>query len=190
MANENIEVGTRAVAKVGRNEISVEVIAVENGSFLVRNDAGREFHVAHLTVPDEAAFCEDDAPNPAPECAANQPQKKLSLFDAVVTALQSEPAGTAQHPGTGRSCRRKGFVAAQRGKDSGADTLQRHLPGKRHQRKSPNRQKRQKREVHLRRKINSTHFTKGCHQYGHPFVLYIHRLHRLIEKSSKTCKNL
>ncbi len=29
MANENIEVGTRAVAKVGRNEISVEVIAVE-----------------------------------------------------------------------------------------------------------------------------------------------------------------
>ena len=33
MANENIEVGTRAVAKVGRNEISVEVIAVENGKF-------------------------------------------------------------------------------------------------------------------------------------------------------------
>ena len=95
MANENISVGTRAVAKVGRNEISVEVIAVENGSFLVRNDAGREFHVAHLTVLDEAAFCEDDAPNPAPECAANQPQKKLSLFDAVVTALQSEPVGTA-----------------------------------------------------------------------------------------------
>ena len=95
MANENIEVGTRVVAKVGRNEISVEVIAVENGSFLVRNYAGREFHVAHLTLPDEAAFCEDDAPNPAPECAANQPQKKLSLFDAVVTALQSEPAGTA-----------------------------------------------------------------------------------------------
>ena len=62
MANENIEVGTRAVAKVGRNENSVEVIAVENGSFLVRNDAGREFHVAHLTLPDEAAFCEDDAP--------------------------------------------------------------------------------------------------------------------------------
>ena len=95
MANESIEVGTRAVAKVGRNENSVEVIAVENGSFLVRNDAGREFHVAHLTLPDEAAFCEDDAPNPAPECAANQPQKKLSLFDAVVTALQGEPAGTA-----------------------------------------------------------------------------------------------
>ena len=142
MANENIEVGTRAVAKVGRNEISVEVIAVENGSFLVRNDAGREFHVAHLTVPPMPSESEeDDAPNPAPECAVNRSQKKISLFDAVVTALQSEPAGTAQHPGTGRSCRRKGFVAAQRGKDSGADTLQRHLPGKRHQRKSPNRQK-------------------------------------------------
>ena len=96
MANENIEVGTRAVAKVGRNEISVEVIAVENGSFLVRNDAGREFHVAHLTVLDEAAFCEDDAPNPAPECAVNLPEKKLSLFDAVVTALQGEPVNTRE----------------------------------------------------------------------------------------------
>ena len=95
MANENISVGTRAIAKVGRNEISVKVIAVENGSYLVRNDTGREFHVVHLTVPDETAFCEDDAPNPAPECAVNQPEKKLSLFEAVVTALQGEPAGTA-----------------------------------------------------------------------------------------------
>ena len=95
MASENIEVGTRAIAKVGRNEISVEVIAVENGSYLVRNDTGREFHVVHLTVPDETAFCEDDAPNPAPECAVNTPEKKLSLFEAVVTALQGEPAGTA-----------------------------------------------------------------------------------------------
>ena len=95
MANGNIEVGTRAIAKVGRNEISVEVIAFENGSYLVRNDAGREFHVAHLSVPDEAALCEDDTPNPAPECAVNTPEKKLSLFEAVVTALQGEPAGTA-----------------------------------------------------------------------------------------------
>ena len=95
MANGNIEVGTRAIAKVGRNEISVEVIAVENGSYLVRNDAGREFHAVHLTVPDEAAICEDDTPNPAPECAVNTPEKKLSLFEAVVTALQGEPAGTA-----------------------------------------------------------------------------------------------
>lgn len=95
MANENIEIGTRAVAKVGRNEISVEVIAVENGSFLVRNDDGREFHVVHLTLPDEDALCEDDAPNPAPECAVNLLEKKLSLIDAVVAALQGEPAGTA-----------------------------------------------------------------------------------------------
>ena len=95
MANENITVGTRAIARFGRHEISVEVIAVENGSYLVRNDVGREFNVAHLTLPDEAAFCEDDAPNPAPECAVNLPEKKLSLFDAVVTALQGEPAGTA-----------------------------------------------------------------------------------------------
>ena len=51
--------------------------------------------MVHLTVPDEAAFCEDDAPDPAPECAVNLPEKKLSLIDAVVTALQSEPVGTA-----------------------------------------------------------------------------------------------
>ena len=96
MANENIEVGTRAIAKVGRNEISVEVIAVENGSYLVRNDTGREFHVVHLTAPQDTACCEDDdAQNPAPECAVNQPEKRLSLFEAVVTALQGEPAGTA-----------------------------------------------------------------------------------------------
>ena len=96
MANENISVGTRAIARVGRNEISVEVIAVENGSYLVRNDTGREFHVAHLIAPaTPAENMEDDAPNPAPECAVNLPEKKLSLIDAVVTALQSEPAGTA-----------------------------------------------------------------------------------------------
>ena len=66
------------------------------GSFLVRNDAGREFHVAHLTVPPMPSESEeDDAPNPAPECAVNLPEKKLSLLDAVVTALQGEPAGTA-----------------------------------------------------------------------------------------------
>ena len=82
MANENIEVGTRAVAKVGRNGVT-----------------GR-------TGGD----------------------------------------GT-QHPGIGCTRRRKGFVAAQRGEDSGTDTLQCHLPGKRHQRKSPNRQKRQEGEV-------------------------------------------
>ena len=96
MANGNIEVGTRAIAKVGRNEISVEVIAVENGSYLVRNDAGWEFHVAHLTVPQDTAYYEEeDAHNPAPECAVNLPEKKLSLFEAVVTALQGELAGTA-----------------------------------------------------------------------------------------------
>ena len=98
MANGNIEVGTRAIAKVGRNEISVEVIAVENGSYLVRNNAGREFHVAHLTVPDEAAFCEDDAPNPAPECATQRQEKKRSLLEAAVEVLRiaKQPMNTRE----------------------------------------------------------------------------------------------
>ena len=94
MANENITVGTRAIARFGRHEINVEVIAVENGSYLVRNDAGREFNVAHLTVADETALCKDDTPNPVPE-SERRPEKKLSLFEAVITALQGEPAGTA-----------------------------------------------------------------------------------------------
>ena len=41
MANE-ITVGTMAVAKVGRNEIPVEVIAVENGIYTVKNRAGKD----------------------------------------------------------------------------------------------------------------------------------------------------
>ena len=47
------KVGDRAVAKVGRNEINVEILAVEEKSYLVRNTAGKEFHAVRLTaLPD------------------------------------------------------------------------------------------------------------------------------------------
>lgn len=42
MSNE-IKAGSRAIAKVGRNAIEVEVIALENGAYRVRNKAGKEF---------------------------------------------------------------------------------------------------------------------------------------------------
>ena len=42
--------GDRAVAKVGRNEINVEILAVEEKSYLVRNNAGKEFHAVRLTA--------------------------------------------------------------------------------------------------------------------------------------------
>ena len=47
------KVGDRAVAKVGRNEINVEILAVEEKSYLVRNNAGKEFHAVRLiALPD------------------------------------------------------------------------------------------------------------------------------------------
>ena len=94
------KVGDRAVAKVGRNEINVEILAVEEKSYLVRNTTGKEFHAVRLTAlpkdgitddiltaePEE--ITEDDTPNPAPECASQKPEKKRSLLDAAMEVLR------------------------------------------------------------------------------------------------------
>ena len=92
--------GDRAVAKVGRNEINVEILAVEEKSYLVRNNAGREFHAIQLTalpkycITDDIlateleGIIEDDTPNPAPDCATQKPKKKRSLLDAAVEVLR------------------------------------------------------------------------------------------------------
>ena len=110
------KVGDRAVAKVGRNEINVEILAVEEKSYLVRNNAGKEFHAVQLTAlpdtdegvgntdtlaaelkdvitddtptTDPEKTIEDDAPNPAPECATQKPEKKRSLLDAAIEVLR------------------------------------------------------------------------------------------------------
>ena len=97
------KVGDRAVAKVGRNEINVEILAVEEKSYLVRNNAGKEFHAVRLTalpdvdkgvgntdtpVTEPEKITEDDTPNPAPECATQKPEKKRSLLDAAVEVLR------------------------------------------------------------------------------------------------------
>ena len=93
------KVGDRAVAKVGRNEINVEILAVEEKSYRVRNNAGKEFHAVRLTaLPDvdnadtlaaePEKTIEDDAPNPAPECAMQKPEKKRSLLDAAIEVLR------------------------------------------------------------------------------------------------------
>ena len=55
------KVGDRAVAKVGRNEINVEILAVEEKSYLVRNNAGKEFHAVRLTaLPDAKGVGDTD----------------------------------------------------------------------------------------------------------------------------------
>ena len=58
MANE-ITVGTMAVAKVGRNEIPVEVIAVEDGIiYTVKNKAGKEFKTKRIEALPTEVSCE------------------------------------------------------------------------------------------------------------------------------------
>ena len=104
--------GDRAVAKVGRNEINVEILAVEEKSYLVRNNAGKEFHAVRLTalpdangvgntdtiVAEPEEITEDDTPNPAPECATQRQEKKRSLLDAAVEVLRiaKQPMNTRE----------------------------------------------------------------------------------------------
>ena len=107
------KVGNRAVAKVGRNEINVEILAVEEKSYLVRNNAGKEFHAVRLTALPDAdmgvgntdtpaaepeEITEDDTPNPAPECATQKPEKKRSLLDSAVEVLRiaKQPMNTRE----------------------------------------------------------------------------------------------
>ena len=73
--------GDRAAAKVRRNEINLEILAVEEKSYLVRNTAGKEFHAIRLTALPDAEpeiITEDDTPNPAPECITQKPEQKRS----------------------------------------------------------------------------------------------------------------
>lgn len=110
MTNEFIKVGTMAVAKVGRNEIEVEIIAVEDGVYTVRNKSGKVFRarrVEPMPVPEPAASAqadtvpvtelpvgqetaiEDDTPNPASESGKpDKPIKNMTLMDAAVAALK------------------------------------------------------------------------------------------------------
>jgi len=82
MANRNITVGTMAVARVGRNEIEVEVIAeADGGAFLVRNRVGKEFKARRL--------------EPMPGPVETSPVKRLSLMAAAIRVLKAQPAGSA-----------------------------------------------------------------------------------------------
>ena len=84
--------GDRAVAKVGRNEINVEILAVEEKSYLVRNTAGKEFHAVRLTaLPDAKGVGNTDTP-------AAEPEKKRSLLDAAVEVLHiaKQPMNTRE----------------------------------------------------------------------------------------------
>lgn len=86
MANENITVGTMAIARVGRNAIGVEVIAeADGGAYLVRNRAGKEFKARRL--------------EPMPVPVETSPVKRLSLMEAAIRVLKAQPEGTALNTG-------------------------------------------------------------------------------------------
>ena len=83
------KVGDRAVVKVGRNEINVEILAVEEKSYLVRNNAGKEFHAVRLTaLPDAKGVGNTDT-------LAAEPEKKRSR--------DSSPAATPSKKSSGRN---------------------------------------------------------------------------------------
>ncbi len=79
MTNENVKVGTMAVAKVGRNEIKVEIIALEDGCYTVKNKSGKVFRARRVE------------PMPISESV----KKHLLLLDAAIEVLRRHPAGTA-----------------------------------------------------------------------------------------------
>ena len=53
-----ITVGTMAVAKLGCNEIPVEVIVVEDGIYTVKNKAGKEFKTKRIEALPTEVSCE------------------------------------------------------------------------------------------------------------------------------------
>lgn len=97
MAIGNIIVGTKAIAKVGRNAIEVEVIAqADGGAYRVRNKVGKEFTVRRLeAMPDEKAkaLCEASG-NSGIETST----KHLSLMNAAVEVLRrsEQPLNTRE----------------------------------------------------------------------------------------------
>ncbi len=115
MAIENITVGTMAIARVGRNAIEVEIIALEDGgAYRVRNRNGKEFTARRLEpIPENchergnfskteiSASAEPAQQIIIPPTASNKPEitetpeKHLSLMEAAIRVLQSQPDGSA-----------------------------------------------------------------------------------------------
>ena len=93
MANE-ITVGTMAVAKVGRNEIPVEIIAVENGIYTVKNRAGKEFKTKRIAaLPTEVSCAALNNTSSNERLSGIQDESanysgKMSLLNAAVEVLR------------------------------------------------------------------------------------------------------
>ena len=97
----NVEVGSIATVKIGRNSVLVTVMEITAGGYKVKSQSsGKEFEVNKveriITLPPlelvvdpvEVETQEDDTPNPAPESTTQPKEKKLSLLDAAAEALK------------------------------------------------------------------------------------------------------
>lgn len=98
MENTNITIGTIGTAKVGRNEVTVKVVAIEGNSYLVESLAShRQFKTQHL-IPQvilrqpEAleAKTEPEAPQGAVQQAKGEKERKVTLLDRAAELLAEE----------------------------------------------------------------------------------------------------
>ncbi len=90
MSNEmNVTAGSKVLVKVGCREIEASVLEVaETGCRVKSLASGKEF--ATTRILRVIAPVEDEAPNPAPECATPaKPAQKMSLMDAAVEVLKN-----------------------------------------------------------------------------------------------------
>ncbi len=85
--SSQVKVGTIATVKVGRNEVTVEIIAVEEHGWKVRSQSsGKEFEVKKL----ERIVSEPVEATPEPATPEAKQGKKLSLLNAAAKVLESE----------------------------------------------------------------------------------------------------
>ena len=109
---DEFKVGDRAIAKVGRNEINVENLAVEEKSYLVRNTAGKEFHAVRLTaLPDV-----DNRVGNTDTIAAEPEKKTLTVGCCRGSSPHCQTAD--EYKGNHRVGNEVGTLATHRGKNA------------------------------------------------------------------------
>ena len=133
MAIGNIAVGTKAIARVGRNAIEVEVIAhADDGAYRVRNKSEKEFTARRIeAMPEEKAKASREASEKQGKAsteasiisASVASTKPLSLMNAAVEVLRR-----SEHPLNTREIVAQA-VASRLWTPSGAKTPEQTLYG-------------------------------------------------------------
>lgn len=131
MENTNITIGTIGTAKVGRNEVTVKVVAIEENSYLVESIAShRQFKTQHLT-PQVILRQPEAPPQGAVQQAKGEKERKVTLLD--------RRGGIARGRGRRADLQRNHRKAEEQGilperRNAEADPLQRFFPRHRKER--------------------------------------------------------